>query len=358
MKNLLDETTIGNIKLKNRFIRSGTWMRKATEDGDLTEELIAGYKHLAEGKLGLVIAGYARVNQFERANNQMIGMYDDKFIAPMQEFTKMFRDNDTPIGIQLAMGGTQIHFQGDVTWEVMSPTATTITRKDSAGNDITIAVPEMSKTDIDNVIQDFVAAARRVKDSEFDLVQLHAGHGYFLSQWMNPEINTRNDEYGTDRTKFVVDLYMAVRAEVGPDFPIAIKLNSEEKIGDTSNHEAMLALCIKLDELGIDMLEVSGFAPSRTKVTLENESYFAEFATKLKAQVKCPVMLTGGNKTYNNIDKVLKETNVDYIGLSRTLVSEPDLVEKWITDPAYKSRCVSCNHCHRKTYLCVFDAPK
>ncbi len=355
MKRLFEKNSIGNLELKNRFVRSGTWMRKATEDGELTEELVNEYRKLVEADLGLVVVGYARVNEFEKANNKMIGMYDDKFIEDLKSFTDMFHDNDTPVGIQLAMGGTQIHYQGDVDWDIMSPSKTTVTRKDEEGNEFTIEVPEMTKEDIDNVIKDFVHAARRVKSSGFDLVVLHAGHGYFLSQWMNPERNTRTDEYGIDPTKFIVELYNAVRKEVGEDFPISIKINSEEKIGDHSNHENMLKLCLKLDELGIDMIEVSGFAPSRNKVTVETESYFAEFAAKLKDTVKCVVMLTGGNKTYESIENVLQESNVDLIGLSRTLVSEPDLVSRWMKDSTIKSRCISCNHCHRNVYTCVFD---
>lgn len=355
MKTIYQNSKIGNIELKNRFVRSGTWMRKATEDGDLTKELISEYRKLAEGNLGLVIVGYARVNQFERANNKMIGLYDDKFIPELKQFTKMFHDNNTPVGIQIAMGGTQIHYQGEVDWEIMSPSKTTVVRNAENGDPITINVPEMSKLQIKQVIDDFAKAAVRVQRAGFDLVQLHAGHGYFISQWMNPELNTRDDEYGLDRSKFIVELYEAVRSAVGPQFPIAIKLNSEEQIGDDSNHQAMLELCQKLEQLGIDMIEVSGCAPSRNKIRPENESYFLNFATKLKTVVKTPVVLTGGNKTFGHFDSILNEQDVDYIGLSRPLVSEPNLAAVWQNDNGYKSRCVSCNHCHRNVYQCVFD---
>lgn len=355
MSKLFEQANIGNRQLRNRFIRSGTWMRKATDDGALTPELINEYRKLAEGNLGMVIAGYARVNSEERANNKMIGMYDDKFIPELQDFTKMFHDNGTAVGIQIAMGGTQVHYQGKVDWEIMSPSPATVTRVDENQSEYTIEVDAMNQVQIDQVITDFVNAARRVKAANFDLVQLHAGHGYFLSQWMNPELNRRTDEYGTDPSKFIVDLYQAVRNEVGADFPIGIKINSEEKIGDDSNHQTMLDLCIKLDKLGIDLIEVSGCAPSRTRISIENESYFASFASKLTPQVTCPVMLTGGNKTLSNIEDVVNKTNIDFVGLSRPLVSEPDLVQKWADDPEYKSRCVSCNHCHRKTYVCVFN---
>lgn len=355
MKKIFETVNLNKIQMKNRIIRSGTWMRKATEDGYLTPELISEYTKLAEANLGMVVVGYARVNQFEKANNKMIGLYDDKFIQPLQEFTQIFHENNTPVGIQIAMGGTQIHYQGEVTWDVMSPIATTITRKDDEGNKIEIEVPEMSKKDIENTIDDFVAAAIRVKKAGFDMVQLHAGHGYFISQWMNPAINTRTDEYGQKPSKYIIDLYQAVRSAVGDEFPIAIKINSEERIGDDSNHQAMLDLCQSLSNLGIDMIEVSGFAPSRNKVSLENESYFQEFASKLKKIVDCPVMLTGGNKTFANMETVINTTDIDFIGMSRPLISEPDLVTKWSANSDYQTRCISCNHCHRKVYQCVFD---
>lgn len=356
MNSLFEKGNIGNIQLKNKFVRSGTWMRKATEDGEITPELMAEYKKLAEGSLGMVIAGYSRVNSKERANNRMIGMYDDKFIPKLQEFTAMFHECDTPIGIQIAMGGTQVHYQGEVDWDIMSPSPAEVTRVDAEGNEYTISVPEMTEEQIKLVIKDFADAARRVKAANFDLVQLHAGHGYFISQWMNPELNRRTDAYGTDPSKFIIELYEAVRAEVGADFPIGIKVNCEEKVNDDSNHHAMLDLCCKLDELGINLIEVSGYAPSRTRIkTAEDESYFATFAKKLASKVNCAVMLTGGNKTLNNMERVAEDTGIDFVGLSRTLVSEPDFVAKLSKDKEYKSRCISCNHCHRKTYLCVFD---
>ncbi len=355
MSKLFKSKTIASLPVRNCFVRSGTWTELATEDGQLTPQLMQKYKDLAEGELGLVIAGYARVNSKERANNRMIGMYDDKFIVPLQGFTKMFHENNTPIGIQLAMGGTQIHYNGEVDWDVMSPSESKVVYRDENNKQHEFNVDEMSIADIKSVISDFVQAGMRVKQSGFDLVQIHAGHGYFVSQWMNPKKNRRTDEYGINPSKFIIELYDEMRNALGDEYPIAIKINSEENIGDDSNHEAMLNLCIELDKRGINMIEVSGCAPSRNKINLDTESYFSAFAGKLKSVVATDVVLTGGNKTLSNIEKVVELTKVDGIGLSRTLVSESNLVAKWKQNPNYKSRCISCNHCHRKTYVCVFD---
>ncbi len=355
MNNLFNKTKLGGLEVNNQFMRSGTWTELASDEGFVTNELMAAYKPLAEGNVGLVIAGYARVNQLERANNNMISLYSDQFIEGLQKFTSMFHQNNTPIGIQLAMGGSQIHYNGEIDWKVMSPSEGTTTYHNKKGETVTIEVEEMTQTDIEDTISDFVAAGKRAKASGFDIVQIHAGHGYFVSQWMNPEKNKRTDEYGTDKTKYVIELYIAMRAALGGDYPIGIKVNSEEQIGDYSNHLPMLELCKQLDQLGIDLIEVSGCSPSRNKIRVENESYFLDFATLLKQNVKTDVVLTGGNKTLSNINDIVNNTNINGIGLSRPLISEPDLIKNWANDNEYKMRCISCNHCHRKTYKCVFE---
>ncbi len=359
MKKLFEEVQLQKLTLKNRFARSGTWIAKATEDGELTDEFFEYYEKVAKANLGFAMIGYARVLEDERANKNMVGMWDDKFIPDLKKVTDMFHKYNTPVGIQIAMGGTQVHYQGDITWKLLSPTEKDLhPRKDKYGNKVIYTASEMTVEEIQEITQKFADASLRVKKSGFDMVQIHAGHGYFLSQWMNKEINSREDEYGEYRPKFLIDLYEAIRKSVGNDFIVGIKVNSEEKIGDHTNHNDILELCKVLDEKGIDFIEVSGINPSRPKITEDKESYFKDFAKKLSSTVNCTTMLTGGNKTFNNIEKVLNETDVDLIGMSRTLVSEVNLVEKWEKDKNYKSRCVSCNYCHKVINTCVFDVNK
>ncbi len=353
MSKLFESTDLNGLKLENRFVRSGTWMALAEETGEMTPELLAKYTELAEANIGMVICGYARVDQDERANNRMIGMFSDEVASTYKNLIKVFKANNTPVGIQLAMGGTQVHYQGDVTWPIYAPSPTEMTRQDASGNEVTYKVKEMSKEEIKNVIEKFADAALHVKELGFDLVQIHAGHGYFLSQWMNPSLNVREDEYGQDRGLFVKELYKAIRVAVGSDMKVAIKLNSEEEIGNHDNFDSMLKLCTELDNMGIDLIEVSGCAPSRNK--RQGESYFSDFTTKLANLVNCKTMITGGNRTFKGLEQLVETSKVDYIGLSRPLISEPNLIKKWQVDQDYKSRCISCNYCHRQVYTCVFD---
>ncbi len=226
MKKLFEEVKLQKLTLKNRFARSGTWIAKATEDGELTDEFFEYYEKVAKANLGFAMIGYARVSEDERANNNMVGMWDDRFIPNLKKVTDMFHENDTPVGIQIAMGGSQVHYQGDITWKLLSPTEKALEPKvDKYGNKVVYLANEITAEEIQEVIKKFADAAVRVKKAGFDMVQIHAGHGYFLSQWMNREINTREDEYGKYRPKFLIDLYEAIRNAVGKDFIVGIKVN-------------------------------------------------------------------------------------------------------------------------------------
>ncbi len=356
MKKIFEQVDFNGLTLNNRFIRSGTWTAKATESGELTEEFFDYYEKLAKAGLGFAVLGYARVLEDERANNNMVGIWDDKFIDNLKKVTDKFHENNTPVGIQIAMGGSQVHYRGDITWKLFAPTEQNLyPRPDNFGNKVVYKANEITKEEITSTIDAFAKSASRVKKAGFDMVQIHAGHGYFLSQWLNPQINTREDEYGQNKALYIIELYEAMRKEVGNDFKIGIKLNSEEAVEDHSNYDEVLNLCKELDKRGIDLIEVSGNFPSRAKLTVEKESYFQDFAKLLTQNVSCKTMLTGGNKTFTNIEKVLNETNVDFIGLSRPLISEIDLVHKWKENNNYTPRCVSCNHCHKVINTCIFD---
>ncbi len=359
MKKLFDTFNYKKLTFKNRFFRSGTWICQANEDGTLKPEFMDYYSNLAKQNLGCVIFGYARVDSTEKANSGMTGLWDDKFILELKKLTDEYHKNNTIVGIQLAMGGAQIHYSGDIEWKILSPSKVMLpARTDKFGNEVVYTANEISKDEINTTIENFTNAAVRVKEAGFDMVQLHCGHGYFLSSWMNPDQNKRTDEYGGSvekRSKYIIELYKSVRNAVGDDFSIGVKINSEERIGDYSNHESMLYLCKELDKLKVDLIEISGFFPSRTKKTNPSGPYFKDFASKLTKEVNALVVLTGGNKYYDESLKVLNETQIDFIGLSRPLIAEIDLVKKWEENPEHKSICISCNHCHKVINKCVFD---
>lgn len=210
----------------------------------------------------------------------------------------------------------------------------------------------------------------RAKKAEFDAVQIHAVHGYLLSQFLTPYYNRRNDEYGGDihnRAKIIYETIEEIRKRVGNDYPIMIKINyddlMEKNPGLTT--EESIEVFKKMDELGIDIIEPSaanlssGEAnyPFRTGInSLEKQSYFKEDVMKIASEVKAKVILMGGNRNINLMNEILNTTEIEYLSLSRPLLAEPDLINKWMDNKDYKQKCVSCNRCwDGLSNCCIFS---
>lgn len=195
---------------------------------------------------------------------------------------------------------------------------------------------EMSEADIRDVIARFAFAAKTAREAGFDGVQIHAAHGYLASQFLSPHHNQRTDAWGgslENRTRFVVEVYRAMRAAVGSDFAIGIKLNSADFQKGGFSHEDSVAVAKKLSDLGIDLVEISGgsyeaptmMGESARASTKRREAYFLEYARDVKRGVSCPVMVTGGFRTSAFMRATLASGDVDLIGLARPLAIEPDL---------------------------------
>lgn len=354
MKNLFEYTTIKNMKLKNRFFKAAVWEELATENGHMTDELFQIYEELAKGGIGTIFTSYAHVEKDEQPNPGMLGIYDDSFISEYKKLTDMAHNYRANIIMQLAYGGSQTN---------LKPPSHVIWGPSSVENEITGIVPvKMSKEDIKHLIKSFGKAAGRVKQAGFDGVELHAAHGYLLSQFLCPHYNTRTDEYGgsiENRARIILEIYYEVRKTVGNNFPILVKINSEDFMEDGLTSEESIIVSKILEEAGIDGIEVSGGNDSspnviknnlgaiRTKVVFskDRESYFRDHAARLAQVVSIPVILTGGNRHIEVMDEILGDTNIAYFGLGRPMISEPDLINKW-EEGDYKSpKCVSCNQC-------------
>ncbi|WP_455537953.1 NADH:flavin oxidoreductase [Terrisporobacter sp.] len=357
MKKLFDKTQLLNMNMKNRFLRGALWESLADDKGHLTPELSAIYEELASGGVSTIITGYAFVTEDEQPNPGMMGIYDDSFIPEYKEFTDKIHDLGANIVMQIVYGGFMTNFNvGERT--IWGPS--------TMENEVTkIWAKEITKDEIKYLVNAFAEATRRVKESGFDGVEIHCGHGYFLSQFLSPYYNKRNDEYGgsiENRGRIVFEIYQAMREEVGKDFPILIKLNSSDCIEEGGlTEEDSLYVAKKLADLGIDAIEVTGgngsikevvdnnLGTSRTKVVVskDRESYFRNYAAKLADMVDIPVILIGGNRNLDVIEDILNNTKIEYFSLARPLTSEPDLINKWASGDRKKPKCVSCNKCYQ-----------
>lgn len=337
MKNIFDTTNFKNLTMKNRIIRGALWEELATNDGHLTDELIEIYETLAKGGVGTILTGYAVITNHERPNPKMMGIYDDSFIEEYQNFTKKIHELGSNIIMQVAYGKSLNH---------------------------SIKDELITKDDISNIIKLYTDAAIRVKKSGFDGIEIHAGHGYILSQFLSTNHNIRTDEYGgslENRARIIFEIVKSIRSAVGFDFPILIKINSQDFVSNSGfTEEDSLYVCRELANIGIDAIEVTGgdetsqevlknnFGPARKKIYgfKDRESYFKNFATTLAEQINIPVILIGGNRSIEVMNNILNSSKIEYFSMSRPLTAEPSLINRWLNGDTRASRCVSCNKCY------------
>lgn len=351
---IFEETSIRNLKLNNRIIRSAVWMNMADKDGHITSKLYNVYENLAQGGLGLIITGYTIIDPEDRPNPGMMGIYDDSFIEEHKKLVEIAHKNNTPIAIQLACGGSQTNHPDSQNNELMGPS--------SIINRVTKIKPrEMSLADIKNVINSFTKAAIRAQKAGYDALEIHAAHGYLLSQFLTPYCNRRKDKYGGDinnRARIIYEIVSSIRKHVGKDFTIMIKINHDDYMDEGEGLTLSEAVIVAkgLEKSGVDIIEISGvnetsgkgIGPARTNIKKQkSQSYFLEPTKLIAENVNIPIILMGGNRNIKRLNSILNETNISYFSIARPFICEPDLVNKWKKNPEYKPRCVSCNGCYR-----------
>jgi 2,4-dienoyl-CoA reductase-like NADH-dependent reductase (Old Yellow Enzyme family) len=362
MPSLFTPTKIKKLALPNRFIRSATWEGLAAENGNCTPELISLLEDLAGGNAGLIITGHAYVSPAGQATLLQLGVDHDGRIKGLSQMTSAVHRKDGRIIMQLAHGG----LRADMKFSNVMPSGPSIVKS-------LLGFPhrEMTVEDIQQVVDDFSQAARRAQMAGFDGVQIHAAHGYLISQFLSPAFNRRDDDYGgsiNNRSRILLEILNSIRLVVGRHFPIFVKINSEDFLEKGLTVEDCIQVGVMLDNAGVDAIEVSGgtlssgkYVPFRKEITFErDQAYFRRTAKALKSNIQAPVVLIGGIRSYLLAERLVDEGFADYISLSRPLIREPRLIARWQSGDLRKATCVSCNGClgaarSGKGVYCVLD---
>ena len=361
MKTLFEETKLGKLLIKNRFVRSATWENMTTEDGHLTAELIKIYDELAKNDVGLIITGYANIVKEEQPNHGMMGIYNDSFINEYQELTKLVHSYNSKIVMQIAYGGTKTTYNlGERI--IYAPSEVAERGTNVTGKAMTIE-------EIKYIEGAFADAAARVQQSGFDGVEIHAAHTYLINQFLSPYYNKRTDEYGgnlENRMRFLTEIYRKTREKVGDEFTIIIKLTSSEFFDNGLSFDETRIISRKLEALGVDALDITGniHGKARTMIgqefdnyKLQNEGYFSEYAKVISKEVSIPVITVGGFKDIDVMENILNESDINFFGLSRPLLAEPDLIKRWKSGDKRKAKCISCSKCRtdKGNYCVIFN---
>ena len=338
MKKVFEPVESKEMKLKNRLVRSATWEGLANPDGGLPEQIYTINEELARGGVGCIITGFTSVALNDFYFDGMMRLCDDALIPQYRRLVDIIHGEGCPAMAQLALGAYY--------------------RPAGNGRFAQVEPDDMTVGEIRLVESQFIDAAVRAKETGFDGVQLHIAHFFFLSRFVSPAVNHREDEYGgstANRARIVLEILAGIRA-VALELHITAKVNSSDFIHGGLDNDESLELCKLLALNGIDSIEVSGNGTSVSGIKAHvNEGYFLPFAAKLAEEVDVPVMLVGGLRALDSMEAVLNRTKIELISLSRPLLREPDLPKRMQADPRTVSRCVSCNRCYSsEAHKCVF----
>jgi 2,4-dienoyl-CoA reductase-like NADH-dependent reductase (Old Yellow Enzyme family) len=319
------------VKLPNRLAKSAMTEGLADKFDRPTPLHNQLYRTWAEGGTGLHITGNVMIDKryLERAGN--VVLEDDKSLDLFKQWVEEGTAGNNHLWVQLNHPGRQCPRMINST-----PLSPSNVQLDMLGN---FGKPKaMTEQDIQEVVQRFARSAALVKEAGFTGVQIHCAHGYLLSQFLSPKINQRDDEWGgslENRARIIRSVIREVRAAVGDEFPVGVKLNSADFQKGGFTLEDCITVSQWLGEDSVDLLEISGGnyeqlsllgvdATDVRESTRKREAYFLEYAEKIKAAANIPVMVTGGFRRRSVMEQALNDGEVDLIGLARPLCTQPN----------------------------------
>jgi len=348
---IFEKWRIGSMSLGNRIMRSGTSEFAADSNGCPNEHLARLYTTMARGGASLIVTGYTFIREDGRSDIDQNGIHTNEVVPAWHAITDAVHAAapDCKIAMQLVHGGRQC--KPDSVTDTLAPSAVHDPR---AG----ITPRQMTVAEIWQMIETFGQAAARVKQAGFDALQLHAAHGYLLSQFISPHTNRRTDAWGGNtrkRARFFVEVLKRCRQELGEDFPILAKLNCTDFLPTGITPEEAGEIGSILADESLQGIEISAWmyeaepelSPSRkVDPKPEEEGYFLNQARIVRRIVPAsvPVGLCGGIRSLAAMSRLLDDEGLDFISMSRPFIAEPDLSNR-LKAGQPRTACDSCNEC-------------
>lgn len=341
---------IGPLRLRNRIVMPSMTTRAADEEGFVTEAALAYYRARAAGGTGLVTVEMAAPEAVGRHRRRELGIYDDRFLPGLRRLVEVIKGSGAAAAIQLGHGGG--HTRKDICGEdPIAPSA--IPHDVLEGTFETIVPVAMSAERIAETVEAHAAAARRAAAAGFDAIEIHAAHGYLLSQFLCPFENRREDAYGgplENRARFPLEVVRAVRAAV-PGHAVIFRLNGDDYFPDGMPFEEALQVSIWAAEAGADAIHVSGghYRSKPSAVVMippmaMAEATFLEHARRIRAAVPVPVIAVGRLGDPARAIAAVEAGDADFIALGRPLLADPDWPAKAQAGRPVR-RCIACNSC-------------
>ena len=392
-EHLLSPLQIGTMTLRNRTVMTAAEVSLGQPDGTPTERLMEYYEERAKGGVALIIPGVTRVNDISGASTfTQLAMSQDYHVEPMRSFAERIHAQGAKLGIQLHHPGRQGYgsslnslpavipllrafpgFRGTlfkaapgikaleekkgISFSVQAPSKV----KCSKG---AARVHAMSRREIHRLRDDFIAAAVRCQKAGVDVVELHAGHGYLIQQFLSPHTNRRTDEYGgsfDNRMRFLTEIVTGIREQCGRDYPLIVRLTGDEMYdrvgmpGVGYGIETGKEIARRLEALGVDAINVTSASYDSYNCWLEPTSYEpgwrAYVAREIKSAVSIPIIAANFIRSPEQAERQIADGWQDAMGSARTFICDPEWVNK-VAEGRTEDirRCIGCLNCI-KTFM-------
>jgi 2,4-dienoyl-CoA reductase-like NADH-dependent reductase (Old Yellow Enzyme family) len=388
-----DPIQIGPITLRNRFVKSGA-NEAMTCEGAPSKALLKHHQELARGGVGMTTVAYGAVSKVGRT------LYNQIWIRPeilpdLKALTDAIHAEGAKASMQITHGGSFV-----TSLRVAGPTMSASGGINKAGLMIgNFFRRAMNENDMQQVIDEFVTAARTCDEAGFDAVEIHMGHGYLLNQFISPLDNKRRDQYGgsaENRVRFPARVLAAVKAAVGKKMAVIAKINVADGVPGGATAEDGVITARALEAAGADLLVLSGgrniestgfmfgsnmnveamdkvlshswtmrtmfrLASKSAPKIIFREMYLLEYSRKIRAAVEIPLGFLGGVKSLASAEAALRE-GFDCVVIARALIHDTGLVNKFRSGAVTHSGCTSCNACIAQIYdpagtRCVLNEP-
>ncbi len=320
-------------------------MDSLADNSMVSEAELRMYENLGKGEIGLIFSHGLFPSREGKASPGQLGVDTDESIRSLTKLVGKVHDNGGKIAAQILHGGWLCN--PDVTG--LAPVGPSATTNPQSG----IKIRELTSDEVYGLVDSYAQAAGRIQDAGFDGVQLHAAHSWVLSAFLSPATNRRTDEWGGStekRTSLVIKICEGIRKTVGNDFPLMVKLGIKDYHPEGKSIEDGILQAQILESAGVDSIEVSEgleqdfFHHIRPDATAP---YYLEECSRVKQALSIPVMLVGGMRKLEDMQKVIDSGVADAISMCRPFIMDPCLVKNLQNGSADGSQCTSCNQCMR-----------
>ncbi len=331
MKDLFDYCEFGNLKLNSRIVRTGLWESEREPSGNMTPEIYNRYENIAASGVGLIITELISLYPRDVFSKYSHTPNYNRFVREAKDLTDLVHVYDVPIFAQL--GFVQYN-------------------KKTEQN---MKIDDLSIEDIRKIQTDYIIAAQKIDYGGFDGIQLALGNYYFLSRFINPLFNTRNDKYGgntLNRLRMVLEIIKVIKKNTG--LHINCRLNAFDIQRGGMTLDETIEIAKLLEKHGVDSLQITR---PRSPQYFSRENYgkklLALDCSRIIENVSIPVIMGGGVKTQRQINNILNNTKVEFISMQRPFVADPSFLVDWQINGDGESFCQTCNNCYwKKTSTC------